>query len=218
MRCVYLIRNTVNEKVYVGQTKNFVVRKAVHLYAARKGCERPLYRAIRKYGEDAFVFEILEECDDSLINDREQYWISQYDSFNREKGYNLTSGGNQNYVLSEETKQKLHDLNIGEKNPCYGRCGIKHPMFGKTNSKTSEMFKIWHKQGRFNGRKYWVGRKHTDETKQKIGQANSIHQKGEGNSQFGTTWIVNDELKISRKIPKEELDHWLEKGWRKGRK
>lgn len=95
--------------MYVGQTKNFVARKANHLYAARKGNERPLYRAIRKYGEDAFEFSILEECDDHLINERETYWVSHYGSFNPEKGYNLTSGGNQYSIHSPETKKRISD-------------------------------------------------------------------------------------------------------------
>lgn len=64
----------------------------------------------------------------------------------------------------------------------------------------------------------WEGRKHNDESKRKIGEANSKHQKGEGNSQYGTCWIHNLEEKISKKIPKDELEDWLELGWIKGRK
>lgn len=215
MRCVYLVQNTVNGKIYVGQTKDFAARKAGHLYAARKGCKRPLYRAIRKYGEEAFLFEILEECEDVLINEREQYWVSHYDSFNPEKGYNLTSGGNQNYVLSKDTKQKLHDLNIGEKNPMYGchRFGVDSPMFGKKHS-IETIARMSQLQ---TGKKY-PGRILTEDRKRKIGNANAISQKGERNSQYGTVWIFNNELKKSQKIKKIELEFWLSQGWLQGRR
>ncbi len=109
MRYVYLIRNLVNNKVYVGQTKNFNQRKYGHRYAMKKGVERPLYRAMRKYGFENFTFEVLEECTDESINEREQHWVVQFDSFNPERGYNLTSGGNQDTNVSEETKRKLSE-------------------------------------------------------------------------------------------------------------
>lgn len=107
MRYVYVIRNLITEKVYVGQTKNITQRKAGHFYAARKGNERPLYRSIRKHGAENFSFEVIEECDDEIINEREQFWVAHFDSFNPEKGYNLTSGGNAATSVSLETRRKL---------------------------------------------------------------------------------------------------------------
>ena len=62
----------------------------------------------------------------------------------------------------------------------------------------------------------WVGRKHNPETKRKIGEANSIRQRGENNSQFGTCWITKDDK--NKKIKKEELDDYIKNGWIKGRK
>lgn len=108
MRYVYLIRNLINGKVYVGQTKNFANRKAGHLQLAfhprAVGGERPLYRSMRKHGVDNFAFEVLEECDDSLVDEREQHWVAHFDSFNPEKGYNLTNGGQE---FSEECIQLI---------------------------------------------------------------------------------------------------------------
>ena len=109
MRCVYLIRNLVNDKVYVGQTKNLASRKASHLYAMRRGDCRPLYSAIRKHGVENFTFEVLEECTDDVVNGREQHWVVYFDSFNLEKGYNLTSGGNQNFEHTPETIRKIRE-------------------------------------------------------------------------------------------------------------
>lgn len=64
----------------------------------------------------------------------------------------------------------------------------------------------------------WCGKKHTHESKIKIGKANSIHQKGSGNSQYGTCWVYNENLRQNKKIKKEELNEWLENGWHKGRR
>lgn len=113
MRCIYVIRNLMNGKVYVGQTKDFAQRKASHLYCARKGLKRPLYDSIRKHGEENFLFEILEKCEPEHVNDREQHWVSHFDSSNLEKGYNLTTGGNQHFDFSKETRQKLSESHKG---------------------------------------------------------------------------------------------------------
>ena len=48
---------------------------------------------MRKYGLDAFTFEILVECDKTDLNNLEQYWIGVYQSNNPDFGYNLTAGG-----------------------------------------------------------------------------------------------------------------------------
>lgn len=69
----------------------------------------------------------------------------------------------------------------------------------------------------FNGQEF-KGKKHTEETKKKIGETNSKHQTGEGNSQFGTMWIHFLELKENKKIKKEEFSTWEQDGWLKGRK
>ena len=64
----------------------------------------------------------------------------------------------------------------------------------------------------------FTSKKHSNESKRKIGEANSKHQTGTGNSQFGTMWIHNLEEKLSKKIKKDELPVYEEQGWLKGRK
>lgn len=67
---------------------------------------------------------------------------------------------------------------------------------------------------------YLVGvakdKKHTEETKKKIGEKNRINQIGEKNSQYGTCWITKDNE--NKKIIKDELDYYISLGWIKGRK
>jgi hypothetical protein len=60
---------------------------------------------------------------------------------------------------------------------------------------------------------FWQNKNHTEETKRKIGQKNSIAQQGIKNSQFGTCWITNGI--DSKKINKNDL---IPKGWQRGRK
>lgn len=50
-----------------------------------------IHKAMFKYGQDAFDAQIIEECDDSIIDSREQYWINYYNSYYT--GYNCTIGG-----------------------------------------------------------------------------------------------------------------------------
>lgn len=65
---------------------------------------------------------------------------------------------------------------------------------------------------------FWKNRKHSQETKNKISDTfrKNKHQQGEKNSQYGTCWIMKDD--ISKKIKKCDLDTYISKGWIKGRK
>lgn len=65
---------------------------------------------------------------------------------------------------------------------------------------------------------FWKNRKHTKETKDKIGLKNSIQQKGNKNSQFGSCWIMSEIEKKCKKIKKDELNNYIKKGWSLGRK
>jgi group I intron endonuclease len=113
MRYVYIITNQVNRKVYVGQSKDPKGRKAGHWRGARKNAKGHLYDAMRKHGLENFTFQIIEECTDDLIDERESWWIAHHDSINPSKGYNKESGGHANKTLSEETKRKLSEANKG---------------------------------------------------------------------------------------------------------
>lgn len=104
MGYIYQIVNDINNKVYVGKTElNIETRWKQHLKAAKRENikNRPLYRAINKYGESHFRIEILEQCDLEELSVREIYWINKLDSFT--KGYNATLGGDgKHYVKDEE--------------------------------------------------------------------------------------------------------------------
>ena len=91
---IYIIKNTVNTKVYIGQTKVSVeTRWKEHLRHAQYG-DQVINRAMKKYGVDKFYIETLEICTLDVIDEREMYYIDLYDSTNKSKGYNVSIGGN----------------------------------------------------------------------------------------------------------------------------
>ena len=94
MGYIYCIENLINHKKYVGKTC-FTIQKRWerHVIDARKGQSqnRPLYKAFNKYGIENFQIFQLEECDNNILNEREQYWIQELHTFHT--GYNATLGG-----------------------------------------------------------------------------------------------------------------------------
>lgn len=90
---VYLIENKINGKKYVGKTVySLKTRFEEHIKDSKRYLDRPLYRAINKYGSLNFEIKELECCDVNLLEDRERYWINYYDTYSG-KGYNATYGG-----------------------------------------------------------------------------------------------------------------------------
>lgn len=90
---IYIIKNTINKKVYIGQTKVSVdIRWKEHLRHASYG-DQLINRAMRKYGVNNFYIETLEICTLDVIDEREIYYIDLYDSTNKSKGYNVSIGG-----------------------------------------------------------------------------------------------------------------------------
>jgi len=92
MSCgIYKITNNINNKVYIGQSINIEQRWKNHKHFEKERENYPLYKAFQKYGINNFSFEIIEECEPEELNEKEEYWINYYDSY--DNGYNQTSGG-----------------------------------------------------------------------------------------------------------------------------
>lgn len=91
---LYWAVNTVNWKIYIGMTNDFVGRVSAHRNSAAQGSLFPIHCAIRKYGPDAFVFVPIEEFDDEAeLGDAERQAILDYKTQDREVGYNIADGG-----------------------------------------------------------------------------------------------------------------------------
>ena len=170
---IYIIKNNVNGKFYIGQTTNLSKRKELHL-CGHSDCPA-LKNAIGKYGRDNFTFSILATCSSlSELNACEIYWIRQLNTLSP-NGYNLKQGGECGGKLSDETKEKISkskkDKLLGKDNPMFGKkhskasvkkmsdahkgllSGNKNPMFGKFGSDHPHF-----------------GKKHSEATKEKIDQ------------------------------------------------
>ena len=91
MGYIYLIKNNVNNKVYIGQTIRTINKRwQGHVYLVGKS-NKELYKDMEIYGIHSFTIKEIEKCENSKLNDREKYYIRLYDSFNN--GYNNTLGG-----------------------------------------------------------------------------------------------------------------------------
>ena len=113
MACgIYKITNLINNHCYIGQSVNIAKRWVREKSDANninsESYNTALSRAFRKYGIENFSFEIIEECDQTVLNEREKYWITYYDSHHN--GYNSTDGGDGN--LNLEVKISYENLMI----------------------------------------------------------------------------------------------------------
>lgn len=88
-----MITNVVNDKHYIGQAKDIEYRWMRHRSALKCGTHhnKHLQSAYNSYGSENFEYTILEECSVCDLDQREQYYIELYDSYNT--GYNLDVGG-----------------------------------------------------------------------------------------------------------------------------
>lgn len=96
---IYKITNLINGHMYIGASVNCQRRWQDHRSKSHTS-KRPddvrkiLYVAMRKYGLDNFSFEIIEECAQEDLNEREIYWIDHYNTFHNKHHYNRDPGGN----------------------------------------------------------------------------------------------------------------------------
>lgn len=153
---IYKITNTVNDKIYIGQSTRLSKRLNHHRLALKNNYHenQHLQNAYNKYG-DVFEMKVLVLCDDELELDAlERFYIAYYDSMNPERGYNKETGGHFSKHLSEETRKKIREANKGENNP----------FWGKTHSKEAR------KKISKNNARYWANKIRSEETRKKISE------------------------------------------------
>ena len=162
---IYVIRNSVNDKVYIGQTWNNVKSRFYkHKRLNNTDCPK-LFNAMNKYGrENFYVEQILCIKNQKDADYFEDYFIKEFDTI--KNGYNIKSGGS-NGKHSEETililkkyasmrkgKPGKKHTEISKQKISEGVRGKNHPNFGKTGPDTT-----------------FYGRIHSEETKQKMREA-----------------------------------------------
>lgn len=114
---IYLIRNLVNNKIYVGSSRTVAYRWSNHRYFLKKNghCNEILQRAWNKYGEDSFEFRVLEKLkDESLLIEQEQYWL---DLLTPEYNILKVAGRTTGHKWSSESRAKLSASKTGKAQP-----------------------------------------------------------------------------------------------------
>lgn len=132
MAFIYKIKNLINNKIYIGKSK--------HNNPSYLGSGLKITEAVKKYGKDNFIKEIIEECDSDIVNEREIFWIMHYKSTNDAIGYNISKGGeggNHYWGSLTEDQRKDHNKKISE-----GRKGkLLGPRSEETKQKQSKSFR-----------------------------------------------------------------------------
>ena len=185
----------MNKKYYIGkhQTNN--------LDDGYMGSGKILKYAIEKYGIESFTKEILHVFDnEEEMNAKEKELVVV-----SEETYNLCEGGKGgfSYINKQLLSVPIQKQNIDkEKRKRLSSIGLKRAWdSGK------------YQNVKFNESSPFKGKKHSEESKNKIGKTNSISQQGKNNSQYGTIWITNG---LQNKKIKNNIDN-VPDGWYRGR-
>lgn len=173
---IYLIKNKLTNKCYVGVSVNIESRWRQHKYWAKNhGVISKITNSLRKNGIENFEFSIIEVCEKDCFEERERYWIQKHDSVLN--GYNLTYGGNVKKIVSVETKKKMS----------ISRLGVK-----KSESHIKKIAEVnGSKEQRERFSKINLGRKLSEETKRRMSLAKKGHKVSEATKQkLRDAWIA----------------------------
>jgi group I intron endonuclease len=207
---IYKTTNNINGKFYIGQDSN---NDPEYL-----GSGVLLNKAIKKYGRDNFTKEILEICNTrEELNEREKYWITELNA--KELGYNLADGGVGGNTYTEETRERVSNLFKGR---YVGPETIeKRRQLRKQHPERYE----WNQEQRQRLRESRLGKKMSDETKQKISEKLKLRTKysekflheqtkdkrGENSPMWGKKHSEEVRKKMSISHKKKPVQYWLGK-------
>lgn len=157
---IYQIRNIVNNKIYIGSTKDLYTRKRSHFYDLDKNKHRNshLQKSYRKYGKENFVFEIIEFCTIENQINNEQYWLDELKQ--KFECYNIQPKAGR-IEITEEIREKMKGKVVWNK--------------GKTGIYSQEALLKMKNSHQYKGMKNpFYGKRHSQETKDKIAKANGV--------------------------------------------
>lgn len=203
---IYKTTNLLSGKYYIGMHSTY------NLNDGYMGSGDRLRRSLKKYGIENHKVEILEFVSSREELKKREEEIVNLNEIAKEKCLNLRVGGTGGFSIEQQKLNNKKSLErqkkLKENNPEW---------VAKKSKKVSESNLQQYESGLREKKHFfdWTGKQLDEETKKKIGIANSVKQKGEKNSQFGTCWITKDET--NKKIKKEELDNFIKQGWMKGR-
>ena len=198
---IYKITNKKKKKCYIGQSNDIKRRFAQHKspYEWNRNPESHLYRAFQKYGINNFQFEVIEECSNEELNDKEIFWINYYHSMTKENGYNLNSGGNgtqgENHPRHKLTKEDVIDIRTRYNN--HERCKEVEALYADVIGH-SGFSKIWKGET-------WkdiMPEVYTEENKQF-----HLHNTGQKGSENGRSLLTEEDV-IAIRLRKKNGEDW----------
>ena len=108
---IYCIKNKINNKIYIGKTKNFYKRYKQYVSSFKNNdtskINQYLLNSFCKNGFDCFNFTIIEFCDLDKLSERELFWMQYYNSTDKRYGYNLRMDSSTGMITHEKTKEKI---------------------------------------------------------------------------------------------------------------
>ncbi|MCK9567583.1 NUMOD3 domain-containing DNA-binding protein [Candidatus Pacearchaeota archaeon] len=202
MVCViYVISNTINSKVYVGQTWRGVEKRFTNHKNDKRFCIK-LVRAFAKLGKDNFSAKHLAYCETQAQADSSEIWFIKYfDSI--KQGYNIRGGGSRG-KMSEDTKRKISKAHIGLNTWTRGSKAsqeTKDKLSGLLIGNTRRCGKLASKETKSRmslsriGNKNRLGIKHSEETKAKISKTSSGANNGNSKTNYDTACQIRDDAK-----------------------
>jgi group I intron endonuclease len=206
---IYKITNLINNKIYIGQ------HVTTNINDDYMGSGEHIKNAIKKYGIENFKKEIIAEClSFEEMNNLEKELVN-HEFVQNPNTYNHAIGGSYGWknCLKYKSEEEIQNIRKNASNAILNL--LKDPEYKRQHA---EKISKGLKEANFNP-KTFLGKTHSEESKRKMSETHkrNNHQKGEKNSQFGTCWIYNLELKVNKKIKKSDLDSWIKLGWIKGR-
>lgn len=117
MGYIYYCKNLVNNKGYVGQTKRTLSERKKEHFSHIYSEAVIFHKALSKYGKENFEWSILGEYEDSLLDEKETYWIKEKNThFKDGYGYNMSYGGETHFGVDVNSKKVMaHNLKTNEK-------------------------------------------------------------------------------------------------------
>lgn len=109
---IYCIYNMINQKKYIGKSKNIHTRIKQHIAQLNHSSkdENPyLIRSWKKYGRENFNYFVVEflELNEDVLKTRELYWMETFNTLDKRFGYNLRKDSSSGLVVQESTSLKI---------------------------------------------------------------------------------------------------------------